>query len=470
MNQDVEAQSSHGGRVTRNRVLLVDDEAGIRFAVREFLEAKGYEVEEAETCQQGLDVFRSLRPDAVILDYALADGNAVDLLPKLKGVDPNAALIVLTGHGSIDLAVRAVKEGADNFLTKPVELPALQILLERAIDQQRSRRKEMAGRPRHGKPDTDPFLGTSDAIRQLQDQARRVLNADSPVLLQGETGSGKGVLARWLHDHGARAEEAFVDVSGASFSKEFLESELFGHDKGAFTGAASAKPGLLEVAHRGTVFLDEIGDVDPQVQPKLLKVLEEKRFRRLGEVRDRTVDVRLIAATHHDLKQAVVEKRFRNDLYFRISAVPLVVPPLRNRQEDIPPIAERLLRSFAGDLGRGDVQLSPDAVAALKAYAWPGNIRELRNVLERALLLSDGLLLERPDLRFEATAVETGAGWDTHLTLRELERLHIEQVLLEEQGRVESAAKRLGVPRSTLYQKIKEFGIPTDKRANSSRT
>jgi DNA-binding NtrC family response regulator len=449
--------------LSKNKVLVVDDEPSIRFALRDFLETKGYEVEVAETCQAALDTFRATRPDAVILDYMLSDGNAVELLPRLKAADAGVGLVVLTGHGSIDLAVRAVKEGADHFLTKPVELPALQVILERVIEQQRSRRKEIAGRQRPGRPGSDPFLGTSAAIRALHDQVRRVLNADSPILIQGETGSGKGVLSRWIHDHGPRAEEAFVDVSGASFSKEFLESELFGHEKGAFTGAATAKPGLLEVAHRGTVFLDEIGDVDPQVQPKLLKVLEEKRFRRLGDVRDRTVDIRLIAATHHDLKTAVAEKRFRSDLYFRISSIPLVVPPLRHRTEDIPGLAEHLLGTFAADLGRPGVRLSDEAVAALQSYPWPGNVRELRNVLERAVLLTDGSVLERRDLRFEMAAPSTDAAWDTSLTLRDLERFHIERVLREEHGRVETTAKRLGVPRSTLYQKLKEYGLAPSK-------
>ena len=431
--------------------------------MRRFLEAKGYEVEEAETCEAAQEMFRTTRPDAAILDYRLTDGNAVDLLPKLKALEPHTGLIVLTGYGSIDLAVRAVKEGADHFLTKPVELPALQVILERVIEQQRSRRKEFAVRSRQDRDEIDPFAGESPAVRKLYDEARRILSSDSPVLIQGETGAGKGVLARWLHRNGPRADEAFVDVSCATFSREFLETELFGHEKGAFTGAANAKPGLLEVAHRGTVFLDEIGDVEPQIQPKLLKVLEEKRFRRLGDVRDRTVDVRLIAATHHDLKEQVREKKFRSDLYFRISSIPLMVPSLRERTSDIPLLAEQFLAGFCGDLGRSGMHLSKDAVAALQAYPWPGNVRELRNVLERAVLLCDGTTLEPRDLRFEMPSNGSASGWDTRLTLEELEKLHIERVLQEEHGKVESAARRLGIPRSSLYQKIKRFGIPSSK-------
>jgi DNA-binding NtrC family response regulator len=359
--------------------------------------------------------------------------------------------------------VQAVKEGADHFLTKPIELPALQVILDRVIEQQHSRRKEIAVRSRQDHDEIDPFAGESPAVRQLRDEARRVLSSDSAILIQGETGAGKGVLARWLHRNGPRADEAFVDVSCATFSREFLETELFGHEKGAFTGAAVAKPGLLEVAHRGTVFLDEIGDVELQIQPKLLKVLEEKRFRRLGDVRDRSVDVRLVAATHHDLKEQVREKKFRSDLYFRISSIPLVVPPLRERAADIPLLAEQLLAGFASDLGRAEVHLSKDAVAALQSYPWPGNVRELRNVLERAVLLSDGATLERRDLRFEMPSAASSGGWDTRLTLEELERQHIEKVLVEEHGKVEVAARRLGIPRSSLYQKIKRFGIVASK-------
>jgi len=274
--------------------------------------------------------------------------------------------------------------------------------------------------------------------------------------------TGKGVLATWLHKHGPRAEEAFVDLNCAGLSREFLETELFGHEKGAFTGALASKTGLLEVADRGTVFLDEIGDMGSEVQPKLLKVLEEKRFRRLGDVRDRRVDIRLVAATHQDLTQLIHEKKFRSDLYYRISTVPLVVPPLRERVEDIPVLAERLLQRLAAVLGRGEIVLSPDAMRTLQDYPWPGNIRELRNVLERAILLCEKDALAPGDLAFDhgsgALCVD-----DSNLTLQELERRHIERVLQEEHGQFSRAAVRLGIPKSTLYQKVKKYGIVLSK-------
>jgi DNA-binding NtrC family response regulator len=445
--------------VARNKILIVDDEAGVRFGVRDFLESSGYQVEEADSCQKALDVFQAVRPDAVIVDYKLPDGNALDLLPRIKGIDSGTPLVILTAHGSIDLAVRAVKEGADQFLTKPVELSALLVMLQRLLAEQRNRQRRLARQSRHEREIIDPFLGASAAIRQLADEARKVLSSESAILIQGETGTGKGVLARWLRDHGPRAEEAYVDLNCAGLSREFLETELFGHEKGAFTGAINSKLGLLEVAHRGTVFLDEIGDMDPQVQPKLLKVIEEKRFRRLGDVSDRRVDIRLIAATHQDLNLLVQEKKFRRDLYFRISTIPLAVPPLRERAEDILILARHFLRELAADLGRGEVNLAPDAEQAFQGHPWPGNIRELRNVLERALLLCDRKILKLNDLRFDAPGVGEPGANDTGGTLLEIERRHVERVLKEEQGHVESAAKRLGIPRSTLYQKIKQHRI-----------
>ena len=449
------------------KILIVDDEPGIRFGVRDFLEHEGLDVEEADSCAAAEKAVREFHPDAIVLDHMLPDGTALELLPKIREIDATLPVVVLTGHATIDLAVRAVKEGADQFLAKPVELPALLVMLRRLLESQREKRRQAAGRARQAREAVDPFTGSSAAIRRLAEDARKVAASSSPILIEGDTGSGKGVLARWLHRNGPRADEAFVDMNCAGLSREFLETELFGHEKGAYTGAVSSKQGLLEVAHRGVVFLDEIGDLDPQVQPKLLKVLEEKRFRRLGDVRDRQVDVQLVAASHQSLPQLVQEKKFRSDLYFRISTIPLRVPALRERAEDIPVLARQLLGALANDLGRRGLRLSVEAERALTSYPWPGNVRELRNVLERAALLCGRDVLEASDLRFESAGalqpriespavVEGDAG---SLTLEGLERVHIERVLRELGGRVTEAAQRLGIPRSTLYQKIKRYGI-----------
>ena len=449
--------------MSRNKVLVVDDESGVRFGIRDFLEQHGYEVDEAESCQDAQHLFRTSRPDIVIADYMMPDGTALDLLPRLKEIDSGIPLLVLTAHGSIDLAVRAIKEGAEQFLTKPLELPTLLVILQRLLQKQRNHHKQLASKSRQVRQAIDPFIGTSPAIRALADQAKKILSTESPVLILGETGTGKGVLARWLHDNSPRAEEAFVDLNCAGLSRELLETELFGHEKGAFTSATASKQGLFEVAHRGTIFLDEVGDVDLQIQPKLLKVLEEKRFRRVGDVRDRQVDVRLIAATHQDIGQLVRDRRFRDDLYFRISTIPLSFPALRERIEDIPTMAQYLLDKVAADLGRGELHLDQGSMQALQAYSWPGNIRELRNVIERAVLLSDQKQITLKDLHFDGHAQVGTPFLDTRLTLVELEKQHIERVLNEERGRVEKAAKRLGIPRSSLYQKIKKHQIVTSK-------
>jgi len=444
--------------MTRNRVLVVDDEPAIRMAIRRYLTSEGFEVSDADNRMAALAQARKERPDAIILDYKLRDCTALDLLPQLKAIDSSVAVIVLTAHASVELAVSAIKEGAEQFLTKPLELPTLLVILKRTLATQRSRQADEADRKKESRDVLDPFTGTSAAIKQLESDVTRIVSTDRPILIQGETGTGKGILANWLHRNGRRRQEPFVDLNCAGLSKDFLESELFGHERGAFTGAVAAKQGLFDLAHRGTLFLDEIGDVDVQVQPKLLKVLEEKRFRRLGDVKDRFADVRLIAATHHDMNVLVRSRRFREDLYFRISTIVLRLPPLRERQEDIAALAGDILGRVAHELGRSGITLAESGIRAMQEYPWPGNIRELKNVLERSLLLSDRGEIRRSDLRFEYPSSD-GASDDTRLTLTEMESRHIARVLKEEDGVVDRAAKRLGITRNTLYYKVRKHRI-----------
>ena len=442
----------------RNRVLLVEDDRGIRFGIRNFLVGRDYDVEEAETIKQGEELFRQNRPDIAILDYSLPDGNALEVLPRLKAADPSIPVIILTGQGSIDLAVRAMKEGAEQFLTKPVQMPALLVIIERLLDNQRVRQRDQARSSTQTRTGPiDPFIGVSDTIKALREQVERIVATDRPILILGETGTGKSVLAGWLHRNGPRSDEAFVDLNCAGLSRDFVETELFGHEKGAFTGAVTAKTGLLEVAHRGVLFLDEIGDVDLQVQPKLLKVLEEKKYRRLGEVRDRFSDVQLIAATHQDLHESIREKRFRSDLYFRISTIPLTIPPLRHRPADITLLANFFITRFGSEMSAPGIEITPPAMKMLQEYAWPGNVRELKNVIERAILLSDRRMLTPRDLRFEAGEADQASSVSTTMTLEEMERWYVEQVLREEDGHVDSAARRLAIPRSSLYSKLKKW-------------
>ena len=452
--------------MSRHRVLIVDDDPAVRFGLKDFLETRGYRVDEADSAKGAEQAFRENRPDVVLSDYRLPDGDALTLLPRLRAISEEVPVIVLTAHGSVELAVQAMKEGAEHFLTKPVTLPALEVVIARSLANQRNRRQQLARQERQGRQQFDPFAGTSRPIRELAEQARRVAAAERPVYLQGETGSGKGVIAAWLHANGPRADEAFVDLNCAGLPRELLESELFGHERGSFTGAVQRKIGLLDLAHRGTLFLDEIGDMEPQLQPKLLKVLEDHRFRRVGDVRDRQVDLRLIAATNQDLARRVATGHFRGDLYFRITTLPLVVPPLRDRVEDLPLLTRQLLDRLTAELGRPAITLSSGALQALAAYPWPGNIRELRNVLERAALLTDRSALTPDDLRFDLpappapTSVRPPEG---DVTLKTMERQQIEMVLREEKGKVELAARRLGIPRSSLYQKLKQFQIAVPK-------
>jgi DNA-binding NtrC family response regulator len=441
-----------------HKVLIVDDEAELRSATSEFLAQRGFEVTEAASCKDAIYEFRRNKPDAVILDYSLPDGTAIDVLRQLHSIDSTVPTIILTGHGSIDLAVAAIKLGAEQFLTKPVELSALAVVLERALENQRNRQHTLATGVVIRRSALNPFVGVSKAICRLAEQAERVAKSDTAVLILGETGSGKGVLARWIHENGPRRKQPFVDMNCAGFAQELLETELFGHEKGAFTGAISNKMGLFEVAHHGTVFLDEIGDMDLQLQPKLLRVLEEKRFRRVGDTQDRQIDTRLVAATHQNLSELVAKSKFRSDLYFRINTVVLSVPALRDRIEDIEPLAEELLSRLSQELGRPDLALDPKTIDALRRYMWPGNIREMRNVIERAALLADENVLQPQHMQFEpdvTTPPGSNTAYSTRWTLEQMEREHIRRVLDEEGGHVTRAATRLGVPRSTLYYKLK---------------
>lgn len=444
------------------KVLIVDDEDEVRDSLARLLNSYGYDVSSGCDCAAALTALTAGEADVAVVDYSLPDGNAIELLEQLAEREVDTPVVVLTGHGTIELAVQALQEGAAHFLTKPVRGAALRVILDRALESHRQQRLINAQRKAEHRHRIDPFQGASQAIHQLAQEARRIATVDSPVLILGETGSGKGTLARWLHDNGPRSAHPFVDLNCAALSKELLESELFGYARGAFTGAVDSKAGLLEAAHGGTLFLDEIGDLDPQIQPRLLKVIEEKRFRRLGEVRERTVDVRLMVATHRDLRRKMEGGTFREDLFFRVSTFQLLVPPLRHRREDIPELAHLLLTRVASELGRPRLRLSAETEAALIRYAWPGNIRELRNVLERAALFADGGTVHEEDLRFDSTSGAEGPGPSDESTATpriERQRGSIEAALRAENWNVGRAAERLDMPRSTLYLRIKQLQI-----------
>jgi DNA-binding NtrC family response regulator len=444
--------------VTRH-ILLVEDQDALRAPIAAFFRDRGYHVHEAATFRAAEAAFRATRPDAAVIDYGLPDRDGIELIRALHALDATVPLVLLTGFGTIDLAVKAIKEGAEQFLTKPTDLPTLAAVVERAVTNQRNRQIMLADQTRAARLAIDPFQGPSPAIRRLKQQAERLVGLSRPVLILGPTGSGKGVLASWLHRAGPRAQESFVDLNCAALSRELLESELFGHERGAFTGAVQTKPGLLEIAHRGTLFLDEIGDMDASVQARMLKVVEDQRFRRLGDVRDRQVDVRLVAATHHDLRQRVQQGLFREDLWYRINSLTLVVPPLADRPEDLLDLARTIVEQVAAEMKRSGVRLSPAAEKAIVAYPWPGNLRELRNALERAVILGGRETLGADDLGEAVVGWSAAAPAPVSGTLKDAERRHIEDTLREEQWDVRRTAARLGVSRSALYARLQKHGI-----------
>ncbi|HET7840499.1 MAG TPA: sigma-54 dependent transcriptional regulator, partial [Terriglobia bacterium] len=345
-------------------ILLVDDEPQLRFTIRKFLETRGYGILEADSCQSALETCRNTRPDAIVLDYNLPDGDALGLLPSLQEIHPDIPILILTAHATVDLAVRAMKQGAENFLTKPVELPTLHIILERALENQRNRVKVAANESRIAREFLGAFLGQGQAIRRLANLAEGALRTEVPVLIQGETGSGKGTLAMWLHQKGARSKEAIVDLNCAGLSRELLESELFGHEKGAFTGAERRRVGRFEAAHEGTLFLDEVGELAPASQAKLLRAIETSTFEPVGSSRSVKVDVRVLSATNRDLGAEVRRGAFRRDLYYRLNVIDIHTPPLRERRADVPLLVRAFLDEIAARSGKASPQLSPEVTAA----------------------------------------------------------------------------------------------------------
>ncbi|HKU37405.1 MAG TPA: sigma-54 dependent transcriptional regulator [Polyangiales bacterium] len=439
--------------------MLIDDSDDVLTTVGKFLSARGYACTVARSRAEGLRKLDDVVPDLCVLDYELPDGTAFDLLAELRARESTAAVIVLTGHGSIELAVEAIKLGADHFLTKPVDLPSLAILVERLLSGRAQQRRGSANERNEQRTRIDPFVGTSSVIRALMAEAAAVASSDVAVLLTGETGTGKGVLARWLHEHGPRSQQAFVDLNCAGLSRELTESELFGHQRGSFTSAHQHKRGLLELAHHGTLCLDEIGDLEPSVQPKLLKVLEERSFRRLGDVHTRSADFRLISATHRDLGEMTRAGSFRSDLWFRINTVTLQLPALRDRREDIPQLAQRVLEQLCSQHGRKVPQLTAAALDVLSEHAWPGNLRELRNVLERALIFARGECIEPQQLAVGTQQRPSEPAVSAAIKLKDVEKQHVLAVLQRADGKVEDAAKLLGIGRSALYARLKRYGV-----------
>jgi len=434
----------------KRNILIIDDDPMVQDAIATFLTEVGFNVHTASTLAGARESVATRSYEAVIIDQLLPDGSGIDLIRELRTTSPDMAIVVITGAADVPLAVRAMQEGADNFLPKPVSFDSLLVFLRKSLEVC-SLRKISGSRRRLEKKSYFDF-GVSPAMASVQELARLAIGNDSPVLITGETGVGKGVLARWIHENSRRSAGSFVEVNCSGLRGELLASELLGHSKGAFTSAVQDRQGLLDVADGGTLFLDEIGDMDLAVQAQFLNVIEEKSYRRLGEVRMRASDFRLMFATNKDLVEEVSQGRFRKDLLYRIQVMPVVVPPLRERSEDIERLALHILASLNYPLR----EVVPDIVTLLKAYSWPGNVRELRNVLERAVMLSRGnALTAQLFTGFRGpsrTALLEPVGG-----LEELERETIRTVLKRSSGNVNKAAKELGISRATIYRKIKRM-------------
>jgi DNA-binding NtrC family response regulator len=442
-------------------VLLVDDDPGVLRAVGEYLRRVEYAVFEAATGQEGIETYERHRPEVVILDLRLPGMSGLDVLERLREMD--AAVVLLTGHGDIETAVRAMQLGAENFLTKPVDMQHLVAAVARVADKVHLRREVDHLKTRvTGEPDLQS-LGVSPVMNELARQIRLIASSErTTVLLTGESGTGKGWVARMIHGLSGRAHGPFVDVNCAGLTSTFLDSELFGHEKGAFTDAKEMKRGLFEVADRGLLFLDEVGDLSPDLQPKLLKVLETKCFRRLGGTREIAVDVRLVAATNQHLEERVANGAFREDLYYRLGVAVLHLPPVRDRPtDDRLHVLKRLLAGLVQDVPGAPTDIASEAVERLLRYDWPGNIREMRNVLERTMIMAR----DAPTIRIEHLPADVrrgaGRGRRRHqpVTLAESERQQIERALRYHGGNRTHAAKELGISRATLIKKIKLYEL-----------
>ena len=444
------------------RVLVVDDDPGVAAGLEALLESLDWEVRRAETAKQAYVEFAAFSPDAVLLDVQLPDASGIEVLQQLKAYSEATPVIMMSGAGTIDRVVESMKIGAETFLAKPFDADALTIVLEQVAKSVATQRELAASHRRDAAADGQRFLGISPAAETLNRLLEQVSQATAPVLLEGESGTGKGVLARLIHNRSARTKAPFVDLNCAGLSKELLESELFGHEKGAFTGASTTKQGLFEVASAGTLFLDEIGEMEISIQARLLKALEDRKFRRVGGVRDLQADFRLVAATNRTLKDEVAAGTFRKDLYYRLNVVTIRVPPLRERADVIPLLAQELTARLATEIGRRAPRISDRTMRKLTDYPWPGNVRELRNVLERAMLVSNGNEIRTEDLfldeshgQVNSTSMFPQREWEVR-PLEELTTAYVRACVEAVGGNMRKAARLLQISPSTLYAKLRE--------------
>ena len=448
----------------KSRILVIDDEAEIRRSVRMILEYEGYDVIEASSGPEGVALAEKESPDLIFLDVKMPGMDGLEVLQRVKASNDAIPVVIISGHGTVSTAVEATKAGAFDFIEKPLASERVLVTIRNALDQTRlvdeNRTLRRAAESRH------QMVGESPALRQVWEAVKRAAPTNATVLLLGESGVGKELVARSIHRNSLRSRERFVQVNCAAIPEELIESELFGHEKGSFTGATEKQIGKFEQADRGTIFLDEVGDMSPKTQAKVLRVLQEGEVERLGSARTIKVDVRVIAATNKDLEQEIEKGTFREDLYFRLSVVPIRVPPLRDRREDIPLLVRHFADLFSRDNNRKPPRLTPAAIEFMQRARWKGNVRELKNTVERLIIMTPGDTVDVDDLRdvvrLEAKP-QTPDNEKNPNTLREFkesaERAFLVGKLRENNWNISKTAEVIGTPRSNLYKKLEQYGI-----------
>ncbi len=440
-------------------ILIVDDEEGIRESLSGILEDEGYDILTADSGEEAVKILRETSPDLIFLDIWLTGMDGIKTLQEIKAMKPDAPVIMISGHGSIELAVKATQIGAYDFLEKPLSLERVLLVSKRAIEKRTLERENIALKENLTRK--WKLVGESQKIRDLREQMEMAARSNSRVLIFGESGTGKEVAARLLHGKSPRDGKPFVEVNCAAIPQELIESELFGHEKGSFTGAFEKKNGKFELADGGTLFLDEIGDMSLQTQAKVLRVIETQEFQRVGGNKNINVDVRIIAATNKDLREEVKKSSFREDLFFRLNVIPLFVPPLRERKEDIPILVEYFLDSLAAEYGKPPRKILPEALKYLQSYDWPGNVRELKNVIERLVIMTPSNIIDAKNLFIPVE--HEGSDYFQYKTLKDardaFEKDYITKKLEENNWNISRTAEILDVERSNLHRKIKAYEI-----------
>lgn len=446
-----------------NNILIVDDDKKIRSVLSEILEAKGFSSIQASGGKQALELVRKAAPDVILLDLKMPGMDGMATMEELKKISPDIPIIIITAHGDVPTAVGAIKIGAYDFLLKPPDFDHLLIVVKRAIEK---RGLEMRVQELGNEMDVslEWMLGRSDAMKKVHNQIRQVAWSDFSIIIQGETGTGKTYIANLIHNLSGRKKGPFITVDMGALPETLVESELFGHERGAFTGADKRKKGLFEIAGRGTLLIDEVQNMSPYVQSKLLRIVEERKCYPLGGTEPIDIDARIIAATNANIRQAVQEKRFREDLFFRLGEYMIIIPPLRERVDDIPFLALKFCSEAAMELKKNLPSLSKDAEEVLKAYPWPGNIRELKNVMRRSMLSADSDMIRPEGIEFliaaEKDAAELRAPHELpNASLTEIEKLAIQRTLRSMKGNKKKTASILQIDYSTLIRKIKQYGI-----------